>query len=198
MAINLINSANTFDHWLTSTQSLISVSNLLTDGPNFVANTALDVSGTNAQLNVRSQGSINTFYANVANIANISFSASNIAIPGNVATLNVTTNATIGGNVRIYQGLQVTGNISTNNNIVVSGRVNSLEGFTSTGNSSFGNANVNTTLTTREFEYANANGISINVSGNAAINGTANIARVEGGIITQFQESIIAFSIALG
>lgn len=197
MAINLINSANTFDHWLTATQSLISVTNLLTDGPFFVANTALDVSGTNAQLNVRSQGSINTFYANVANIANISFNESNIAIPGNVATLNVTSETAIGGNVRIYQSANVVGNVTTNN-LIVYGQTNSTVGFISVGNSSFGNVNVNSTLITREFQFSNANGVSIRVSGNVAINGTANIARVEGGLLDQFQESIIAFSLTLG
>jgi hypothetical protein len=197
MAINQINSANTFDHWLISSQLLITTTNYLTDGPYFLANTALDIDGGNAQLNVRSQGSINTFYANIANIANISFSQSNISIPGNVATLNVTTSATIGGNVRIYQSANVVGNVTTNN-LIVYGQTNSAVGFVSVGNSSFGNVNVNSTLVTREFQYANANGISINVSGNVAINGTANIARVEGGILNQFQESIIAFSIALG
>jgi hypothetical protein len=197
MAINLINSANTFDHWLTSTQSLISITNSLTDGPLLIANTALDIDGGNAQLNVRSQGSINTFYANVANIANISFSESNVSIPGNVATLNVTSETAIGGNVVIHQSANIVGNIITNN-LTVFGQTNSAIGFISVGNSSFGNVNVNSTLITKEFEFSNANGISINVSGNVAINGTANIARVEGGLLNQFQESIIAFSLTLG
>lgn len=203
MAINPLNSANTFDHWLTTTQEIIGITNAITDGPGITTNTALDISGLNAQLNVRSSGSIDTLYANVANLANISFSESNIAIPGNIATLNVTTDATIGANLTVYANTTISGNVDITHNLTVNqinslGLITATEGITTTSNGTFGNVSVNETITVSEIEFQNANGVSISVSGNAAINGTANISRVEGGIVSQFQDSIIAFSLILG
>lgn len=54
MAINQLNTSNTFTQWLTATQSLIQVANTLTDdgGATFTANTKLEVSGTGSILNV--------------------------------------------------------------------------------------------------------------------------------------------------
>ena len=62
MAINQISTANTFQQWLTATQALITTANTLTDGngASFIANTKLDISGSQAQLNVRTSASINT------------------------------------------------------------------------------------------------------------------------------------------
>lgn len=203
MAINQLTSSNTFDHWLTTTQELIGVTNAITDGPGITANTALDIDGLNAQLNVRTQASIDTFYANVANIANISFSESNLTIPGNIVSLNVSTDGIIGSNLIVHGNTTISGNIAITHNLTVNqidslGIITASQGITTTSNGSFGNVIVNETITVGEIEFQNANGISISVSGNAAINGTANIGRVEGGIVSQFQDSIIAFSIALG
>ena len=75
MAINQLTTANTFQHWLTATQALISTANTLTDGngATFVANTILEVSGTGSSLNVRTSSGINQLYVNTGNllIANV-------------------------------------------------------------------------------------------------------------------------------
>jgi cytoskeletal protein CcmA (bactofilin family) len=215
MAINQITSANTFDHWLIATQLLVSTANALTDGPNFEANTALDITGTNAQLNVRSSGSINTLYANAANIATVTFNSGNMVVPGNVTSLNVSTkldvgsnvsisgnisveaNATIGanlhvtGNIRSLQSANIAGNI-TGNNLYTYGSIIAVGGLTTSTNISTGNANVNTSLTTREFAYANANG------NNLIVSNTANINILRGNVLAQLEETMIAVSLILG
>jgi len=70
MAINQLTTANTFQHWLTATQSLISTANTLTDGngATFIANTKLDVSGTGSTLNVRTSSAINQLYVNTGSL----------------------------------------------------------------------------------------------------------------------------------
>lgn len=70
MAINQLTTANTFQHWLTATQALISTANTLTDGngATFVANTKLDVSGTGSTLNVRTSSAINQLYVNTGSL----------------------------------------------------------------------------------------------------------------------------------
>jgi hypothetical protein len=86
MAINQLTTANTFQHWLTATQSLISTANTLTDGngATFVANTILEISGTGSSLNIKTSASINQMYGNTANllVANVTsfVGASNTAI----------------------------------------------------------------------------------------------------------------------
>lgn len=82
MAITQLTTSNTFQQWLIATQDLIATANTLTDGngATFTANTILEIAGTGSRLNVRTSGSINTLYANTANIA-----------IGNVDTLLFTT-----------------------------------------------------------------------------------------------------------
>jgi hypothetical protein len=89
MAINQLNTSNTFSEWITTTSYLVAVANSLTDGINaspFIANSQIDLSGVNASLNVRNSGAINQLYANVANVitANVTGNLflSNIAITG--------------------------------------------------------------------------------------------------------------------
>jgi len=89
MAINQINTSNTFSEWVSTTSYLVAVANNLTDGANgssFVANSQIDISGVNASLNVRNSGAINQLYANTANIVNMGVSGnsflSNVAITG--------------------------------------------------------------------------------------------------------------------
>ena len=86
MAINQLTTANTFQHWLTATQALISTANTLTNGngATFVANTILEVSGTGSSLNVRTSSGINQLYANSSNI-----------LTANVETLVGTANTAI-------------------------------------------------------------------------------------------------------
>ena len=69
MAANVINqlsTANTFQHWLNATESLIATANLLTNGngSTFYANTRLEVGGTGASLNVVNSAFINVLYVN--------------------------------------------------------------------------------------------------------------------------------------
>jgi hypothetical protein len=82
MAITQLTTSNTFQQWLIATQDLIATANTLTDGngATFTANTILEIAGTGSRLNVRTSGSINTLYANTANITT-----------GNVDTLSFTT-----------------------------------------------------------------------------------------------------------
>ena len=82
MAITQLTTSNTFQQWLIATQDLIATANTLTDGngATFTANTILEIAGTGSRLNVRTSGSINTLYANTANI-----------VTGNVTTLSFST-----------------------------------------------------------------------------------------------------------
>ena len=102
MAITQLTTSNTFQQWLIATQDLIATANTLTDGngATFTANTILEVAGAGSRLNVRTSGSINTLYANTANITTgnvvtLSFSTAS----GNTITVfnaNVTNAANIG------------------------------------------------------------------------------------------------------
>jgi hypothetical protein len=82
MPITQLTTSNTFQQWLIATQDLIATANTLTNGngDTFIANTILEISGTGSQLNVRTSASINTLYANTANITT-----------GNVVTLSFST-----------------------------------------------------------------------------------------------------------
>ena len=89
MAINQLDTNNTFSEWVSTTSYLVAVANNLTDGANgsaFIANSQIDISGVNASLNVRNSGAINQLYANTADIANVSVtgnsSLGNVAITG--------------------------------------------------------------------------------------------------------------------
>jgi len=102
MAITQLTTSNTFQQWLIATQDLIATANTLTNGngATFTANTILEVAGTGSSLNVRTSASINTLYANTANITTgnvvtLSFSTAS----GNTITVfnaNVTNAANIG------------------------------------------------------------------------------------------------------
>ena len=82
MPITQLTTSNTFQQWLIATQDLIATANTLTNGngATFTANTILEVAGTGSQMNVRTSASINTLYANTANITT-----------GNVVTLSFST-----------------------------------------------------------------------------------------------------------
>jgi hypothetical protein len=102
MPITQLTTSNTFQQWLIATQDLIATANTLTNGngATFTANTILEVAGTGSSLNVRTSASINTLYANTANITTgnvvtLSFSTAS----GNTITVfnaNVTNAANIG------------------------------------------------------------------------------------------------------
>ena len=126
MAINQISTANTFEGWLTATQTLIAVANNLTDGRDstFLANTNLTIDGhpNSAKLNVRTSAAINTLYANTANLANTEF------IGSNVTSLRVTTSADIGTDLKVYGDVTISGNLTLDavgpNDLIVAGSVN--------------------------------------------------------------------------
>lgn len=89
MAINQLNTNNTFSEWVSTTSYLVALANNLTDGANgspLIANSQIDIKGVNASLNVRNSGAINQLYANTANVVNANVAGnlylSNVAITG--------------------------------------------------------------------------------------------------------------------
>lgn len=126
MAINQLSTANTFEGWLTATQSLIAVANTLTDGGDatFLANTNLTIDGVpnSAKLNVRTSAAINTLYANTANLANTEF------VGSNVTSLRVTSSLDVGTDLKVYGDVTVSGNLTLDaigpNDLTVAGSVN--------------------------------------------------------------------------
>ena len=91
MAANLISqltTANTFQHWLGATQSLIGTANLLTDGngQTFFANTVLRIGGSaaNVSLNVETGATINVITGNTVNTINID--AREVLVTGNITS----------------------------------------------------------------------------------------------------------------
>jgi len=91
MAANLINqlsTANTFQHWLGTTTSLVGTVNLLTDGngQSFFANTRLIIGGTaaNVSLNVETGATINVLTSEIANTINLE--AREVVFTGNLTS----------------------------------------------------------------------------------------------------------------
>ena len=113
MAANLLSqltTANTFQHWLGATQSLIGTANLLTDGngQTFFANTVLRIGGSaaNVSLNVETGATINVITGNTVNTINID--AREVLVTGNITSktsisMNTGT-GTFQTNELIYQG----------------------------------------------------------------------------------------------
>ena len=113
MAANLINqlsTANTFQHWLNATETLISTTNLLTNGngSSFYANTRLIVGGSaaNVSLNVETGATINVIGSNTVNTINID--AREVLVTGNITSktqLSMNTGTgTFQTNEIVYQG----------------------------------------------------------------------------------------------
>ena len=191
MAITQLTTANTFQQWLIATQALITTANTLTDGngASFIANTKLDVSGSQSQLNVRTNAGINQLYAN------------NISVSGNVATINTTSSLYVGANAYIYGDLTVSGNIILDaigfDDINANGSANIAENLvvglntilntaTITGNSSISN----TYITYGNMQTANV----AEMVGDANTAVYANVASA----YTRASDDAVAFSIALG
>jgi predicted acyltransferase (DUF342 family) len=91
MAANLINqlsTANTFQHWLGATTSLVGTANLLTNGngESFFANTRLIIGGTaaNVSLNVETGATINVLTSEIANTINLE--AREVVFTGNLTS----------------------------------------------------------------------------------------------------------------
>jgi len=179
--LSQLTTANTFQHWLTATQSLIGTANLLTNGAGstFYANTRLEVGGTNATLNVVTSATINDLVGNTANI--ITLQARNLNITQNVTStlrttgqaligsdLTVYGNSTIYGNTAISGDLTVSGNITLDaigfDDLIVSGSGSFANTLSVTGNSTFSNANVTSVLTANIARITTANITSANIS----------------------------------
>jgi|APGre2960657404_1045060.scaffolds.fasta_scaffold42437_3 hypothetical protein len=134
-AISQLTTANTFQHWLIATQSLIGTANTLTNGNGntFFANTRLEVGGVNASLNVQNSASINVLYSNT--------------ITAYGTTLNISSsNTTISGDLLVSGNLVVSGNITLDaigfDDLIVSGSGTFANTLSVTGNSTFSTANV--------------------------------------------------------
>ena len=86
--INHLNSSNTFQHWLSATDALVTRVNLLTNGNGdiFFANTELRIggAGANVSLNVETGASINVTTGNTVNTVNLV--AREVVVTGNVTS----------------------------------------------------------------------------------------------------------------
>lgn len=176
-----LTTANTFQHWLTATQSLIGTANLLTNGAGstFYANTRLEIGGPNASLNVVTSATINDLIGTTANVVTVQVrnlnitenvtSALRISSSATVGTdLTVHGNSTIAGNTVISGDLTVSGNIILDaigfDDINSNGSINVANTLSVTGNSTFSNANVTSVLTANIARITTANITTANIS----------------------------------
>ena len=225
--LSQLTTANTFQHWLTATQSLIGTANLLTNGAGstFYANTRLEVGGTNATLNVVTSATINDLVGNTANI--VTLQARNLNLTENVTSTLKTTgqarigsdltvygNSTIYGNTAISGDLTVSGNITLDaigfDDLVVSGSGSFANTLSVTGNSTFSNANVTSVLTANIARITTAEITTANISTTTGTIASANITTANIGnlvgtandaiyaAISNAEGTSLAFSIALG
>jgi hypothetical protein len=184
--ISQLTTANTFQHWLIATQSLIGTANTLTNGNGntFFANTRLEVGGTNATLNVVTSATVNDLIGNTANI--ISVQARNLNLTENVtSTLKTTNQAFIGSDLTVYGSTLISGDLTVSGNITldtigfddlnVSGSGSFANTLSVTGNSTFSNANVTSVLTANIARITTANITSANISTTTGTIASANI-----------------------
>ena len=176
-----LTTANTFQHWLTATQSLIGTANLLTNGAGstFYANTRLEVGGTNATLNVVTSATVNDLIGNTANV--ITIQARNLNLTENVtSTFKTTSSATVGTDLTVHGNSTIVGNALISGDLTVSGNITldtigfddlSVNGsgtfantLSVTGNSTFSNANVTAVLTAVTARITTANITTANIS----------------------------------
>ena len=131
--ISQLTTANTFQHWLTATQSLIGTANLLTDGAGstFYANTRLEIGGINASLNVSNSASINVLYSNNITVGNIN-------VTSNIVHANVTQALKVGTTARVYGTLTTEGDTDLLSNLRVEGYVDANSNVTVAGDASIG------------------------------------------------------------
>ena len=176
-----LTTANTFQHWLTATQSLIGTANLLTNGAGstFYANTRLEIGGANATLNVVTSATINDLIGTTANVVTVQ--VRNLNLTENVTSTLKTTgaafvgtdltvygNSTIAGNTTISGDLTVSGNIILDaigfDDLSVNGSATIANTLSVTGNSTFSNANVTSVLTANIARITTANITTANIS----------------------------------
>ena len=174
--ISQISTANTFQHWLTATQSLIGVANNLTNGngSTFYANTRLEIGGTGASLNVVTGATINEQYSNTINTVNL-------VVTQNIAQANITNTLKVGNDAVVYDTLTVFGNTTLNTNLEVVGTANITGDLNVTGNINldsigFDDLNVagsgsfgNTLNVTGATTISTLDGVSANLSTNVSV-----------------------------
>ena len=176
-----LTTGNTFQHWLTATQSLITNANLLNEGAGstFYANTRLEIGGTNATLNVVTSATINDLIGTTANVTTVQ--VRNLNITENVTSaLKTTSSATVGtdltvhGNSTIAGNTVISGDLTVSGNIILdaigfddinsNGSINVANTLSVTGNSTFSNANVTSVLTANIARITTANITTANIS----------------------------------
>ena len=184
-----LTTANTFQHWLTATQSLIGTANLLTNGAGstFYANTRLEIGGANATLNVVTSATINDLIGTTANVVTVQ--VRNLNLTENVTSTLKTTGAafvgtdlTVYGNSTTYGNAAIVGDLTVTGNIILdaigfddinsNGSINVANTLSVTGNSTFSNANVTSVLTANIARITSAN-ISTTTGTIASVNITS-------------------------
>ncbi len=187
-----LTTANTFQHWLTATQSLIGTANLLTNGAGstFYANTRLEIGGTNATLNVVTSATINDLIGTTANVVTVQ--VRNLNITENVTSaLRTTSSATVGTDLTVHGNSTIAGNAIISGDLTVSGNITldaigfddlSVNGSATiantlsvTGNSTFSNANVTSVLTANIARITTANITTANIVTTTGTIASANI-----------------------
>jgi len=169
--ISQLTTANTFQHWLTATQSLIGTANLLTNGAGstFYANTRLEVGGTNATLNVTTGATINAITGNTANI--IAVQARSLNLTENVSSdLKLTNDLYVGDAIVVYGDASIKGNTLISGDLVVSGNITldtlGFDDLIVNGSGSFANTLSVTGLTTLSNITVTGNVATLNITSN--------------------------------
>ena len=179
--LSQLTTANTFQHWLTATQSLIGTANLLTNGAGstFYANTRLEVGGTNATLNVTTGATINAITGNTANI--IAVQARSLNLTENVSSdLKLTNDLYVGDAISVYGDASIKGNTVISGDLVVSGNITldaiGFDDLIVNGSGSFSNTLSVTGITTLSNVIVTGNVATLNITSNTV---TQNL-RVDG------------------
>ena len=169
--ISQLTTANTFQHWLTATQSLIGTANLLTNGAGstFYANTRLEIGGTDATLNVTTGATINATTGNTANI--ISVQARNLNLTENVTSdLKLTNDLYVGDAITVYGDASIKGNTVISGDLVVSGNITldaiGFDDLIVNGSCSFANTLSVTGITTLSNVIVTGNVSTLNITSN--------------------------------
>ena len=169
--ISQLTTANTFQHWLTATQSLIGTANLLTNGAGstFYANTRLEIGGTDATLNVTTGATINATTGNTANI--ISVQARNLNLTENVTSdLKLTSDLYVGDAISVYGDASIKGNTVISGDLVVSGNITldaiGFDDLIVNGSGSFANTLSVTGITTLSNIIVTGNVATLNITSN--------------------------------
>jgi cytoskeletal protein CcmA (bactofilin family) len=169
--ISQLTTANTFQHWLTATQSLIGTANLLTNGAGstFYANTRLEVGGTNATLNVTTGATINATTGNTANI--IAVQARSLNLTENVTSdLKLTNDLYVGDAIVVYGDASIKGNTVISGDLVVSGNITldaiGFDDLIVNGSGSFSNTLSVTGITTLSNVIVTGNVATLNITSN--------------------------------